>query len=155
MCCLKRRRAQQYQARFDLVLLSRIGTIFPCFWLIIRPTAMPGQALPPTCTFLNVGQVCQFVFPSTCHSSGFQLILSAFVCMYCGVWKFLLLPKECCRKFWSQHILFFRAIAVQQIEFLSVWSSLSNGAKIVLDFWWQRRGNVCVILFFQKKNSCL
>jgi hypothetical protein len=151
LCCLKRRRAQQYQARFDLVLLARIGTIFPCFWLIIRPTAMPGQALPPTCTFLNVGQVCQFVFPSTCHSSDIQRILSAFVCMYCGVWKLLLLPTECCRRFWSQHILFFRVIAVQQIEFFFVWSSLSNGAKIVLDFWWQRRGNVCVILFYRKK----
>jgi hypothetical protein len=64
----------------------------------------------------------------------------------------LLLPTECCRRFWSQHILFFLVIAVQQIEFLSVWCSLSNGAKIVLDFWWQRRGNVCVILFYKKKN---
>jgi hypothetical protein len=90
------------------VLLARIGTIFPYFWLIIRPTAMPGQALPPTCTFLNVGQVCQFVFPSTCHSSDVQRILSAFVCMYCGVWKLSLLSTECCRRFWCQHILFFR-----------------------------------------------
>ncbi len=51
----------------------------------------------------------------TCHNSGVQRILSAFVCMYCGVWKSLLLPTECCRRFWSQHILFFRVMAVQQI----------------------------------------
>ncbi len=50
---------------------------------------------------------------------------------------------------------FFVFIAVQQIEFLSVWSSLSNGAKIVLDFWWQRRGNCLCDIVLQKNNSCL